>query len=112
MLNVGGGRPPGLGMRPGQAGARHHLARNDGDPSNADRATWGSVAMVSFARAAGQDVDLRLDPETVLCDLLADLMHWCDLQRPLGHVTEPVDFESALGRARRHYGVERANERD
>lgn len=73
---------------------------------------WGASAMVSFARNAGQGIDLRIDPETVLCDLLADLMHWCDLQKSVDHYMEPVDFESALGRARRHYGAERANERD
>ena len=96
----------------GQAGMRNHLARDDEDPMNTERAMRGSSAMVGFVRAAGQNVDLRIDPETVLCDLLADLMHWCDLQKTVDPFMEPVDFESALGRARRHYGGEHANERD
>jgi hypothetical protein len=67
--------------------------------------------MTSFARAAGQDADLQIDPETVLCDLLADLMHWCDLRKSFDQFVVPVDFERALERARRHYGVEHLDER-
>ena len=88
------------------------MTKNDGGPNNADRAMWGSTAMTSFARAVGQDLDLQVDPETVLCDLLTDLMHWCDLQKTLDHLAEPVDFESALGRARRHHGAEHLDDRD
>lgn len=65
--------------------------------------------MAAFARAAGQDADLRLDPETVLCDLLADLMHWCDTQT-IPNQLRAIDFQSALGRALRHHAAERVPE--
>jgi hypothetical protein len=87
------------------------LARNDGRPRNADRSLWGELAVVSFARATGLGGDLDLDPETVLCDLLADLMHWCDSLKAKGFRVEPVEFESALRRARAHYAQERVDER-
>jgi hypothetical protein len=63
--------------------------------------------MVTFADATGLGADLKADPETVLCDLLADLMHWCDVQKAYDGLVEPVDFESTLKRARVHYGQER-----
>ncbi len=78
-------------------------------PSNADRAAWGMLTMATFARAAGQKTDLGADPETVLADLLADLMHWCDAQRTNEGPRQPVDFELALKRAYLHYGEEYAS---
>jgi hypothetical protein len=77
------------------------LARNNAGPSNADRALWGEFAMVIFADATGLSADLQVDPETVLGDLLADLMHWCDVH------TRPVDFDLALRHARHNYSEER-----
>jgi hypothetical protein len=68
-------------------------------PSNADRAAWGASAITGFANVTGMDGDLRTDPETVLADLLTDLMHWCNESPPSSAVT----FESALSRARGHY---------
>ena len=82
-----------------------------GNPRNADRSLWGGFAVVSFASVTGLRGDIEVDPETVLTDLLADLMHWCDVQKASGCMPEPIDFESALERARDHYGEERAEER-
>ncbi len=62
--------------------------------------------MVSFAGATGLSGDLKTDPETVLGDLLADLMHWCDGQKASDCLVESIDFESALKRARDHYRAE------
>jgi hypothetical protein len=63
--------------------------------------------MVTFANVAGLSGDLKVDPETALGDLLADLMHWCDVHRTNNSVTGSVDFESALRRARDHHREER-----
>lgn len=79
-------------------------------PRNADRAEWGAAALARFANLMGLDEDLLTDPETVLADLLADLMHWCDAERDNHHREETIDFRSALWRARRHYRVEFDNE--
>jgi hypothetical protein len=40
------------------------------------------------------------DGEAALCDLLCDLMHWCD--------RNDLDFDDQLSRARRHYDAETA----
>jgi hypothetical protein len=82
------------------------------DPRNADRALWGALAVVSFAGVTGQSQDVQTDPETVLGDLLGDLMHWCDAQKTSGGLEESIDFESALERARNHYNEECADERE
>jgi hypothetical protein len=67
-------------------------------PTNISRSSWAGRAIDSFARLTGMTADLRAEPEVVLSDLLADLMHWCDFQR--------IDFESALGRARGNHNKE------
>lgn len=76
----------------------------DGQPEllNAERATFGELAMVSFASKTGQSGDVIEDPETVIGDLLADLMHFCD--------AKDVDFEEALRRGRNHHDEEIAEE--
>ena len=88
------------------------LTRNHEDLRNADRALWGAFAVVSFAGVTGQSQDVETDPETVLGDLLGDLMHWCDDQSASGGMGESIDFESALERARNHYNEEYADERE
>jgi len=88
------------------------LAKADADPRNADRALWGELAVVSFASVTGQRPDVYIDPETVLGDLLADLMHWCDIQKTSDSRIESIDFESALKRARNHYDEECVDERE
>jgi hypothetical protein len=52
--------------------------------------------------------DLNADPETVITDLLADLMHWCNARNIRPRVR--VAFDRALRRACAHYGKE-INER-
>jgi len=81
------------------------------EPCNADRALWGAFAVVNFAGVTGQSQDVQTDPETVLGDLLGDLMHWCDTQKTSGGLKESIDFEAALERARNHYKEECVDER-
>ena len=55
-------------------------------------------------RAKLADRALRLmdepyDPDSALCDLLTDLMHWAEAKK--------VDFDSALWSAERHFDCER-----
>ena len=82
------------------------LIETHADPNNADRALWGSLAVVAFASITGQSGDVEVDPETVLGDLLAGLMHWCDVQKTITSLEESISFESALERARNHYREE------
>ena len=91
--------------------ANLRLAKNSAAPRNTDRSLWGSLAVFSFASVTGLNGDVQTDPETVLADLLADLMHWCDVQKADKCLVESIDFESALRRARHHYSNERAEER-
>jgi hypothetical protein len=49
-------------------------------------------------------------PETVLSDLLADLMHWCDVRRSDLEPQEVIRFDSALERARDYYDEEVSDE--
>ena len=86
------------------------FGQNSEYPRNADRAQWAASALANFAAVTGLGEDLRADPETVLADLLADLMHWCDALGTNPHLEEAVDFQSALGRARGHYQEELATE--
>ena len=60
--------------------------------NNATRADRAFNLTLVYRQWIGADED---DPETVLADLLADLMHNAD--------TEGSDFEATLDRARRHY---------
>lgn len=92
--------------------ANRLLIKSHSDPCNADRALWGSLAVVTFASVTGQSGDVEVDPETVLGDLLAGLMHWCDVQKTNRGLEESIDFESALKRARNHYEEECADERE
>jgi hypothetical protein len=87
------------------------LAKNNADPGCADRSLWGAFAVLNFADVTGLGGDVKVDPETVLCDLLADLMHWCDVQKTNDCLIESIDFESALERARDHYSEECADKR-
>ena len=79
-------------------------------PCNADRSLWGGLSLLRLAEVSGLERDLEGDPQTVLADLLADLMHWCDMQQGEHCPGHGIDFESALQRARRHYTQERADE--
>jgi hypothetical protein len=64
------------------------------------------LAVLTFASVTGQSGDVEVDPETVLGDLLAGLMHWCDVQKTSASLVEPISFESALERAWNHYREE------
>ncbi len=88
----------------------HRLRETGADPSNDDRALFGALVVAYFAAATARVEDMHADPETMLSDLLADLMHWCDLQRAAGNAYEPIGFDSALERAREYYMEERGDE--
>jgi hypothetical protein len=88
----------------------HRLNKTGTDPSNADRALWGALVVAHFASATRRAEDAQTDPETVLSDLLADLMHWCDAQRSNGQLQESIGFDSALERASDYYKEERSDE--
>ena len=63
--------------------------------NNATRADRAFRLTLVYRQWIGADED---DPETVLADLLADLMHNAD--------TEGSDFDAVLDRARSHYAEE------
>ena len=63
--------------------------------NNTTRADRAFRLTLVYRQWIGADED---DPETVLADLLADLMHNAD--------TEGSDFDAALDRARSHYAEE------
>lgn len=56
-----------------------------GGPTNAQRAQWIETALHIFTLYTGQN--LELEPDDVVADFLADLMHWCDAHE--------IDFEAA-----------------
>lgn len=61
------------------------------EPENKDRAEWAGKAIAAFRRATGADEG------DAVCDLLANLGHWCDLKNGHG------DFDAQLRRAAFHY---------
>jgi hypothetical protein len=99
-------RPTALTIRNRITRANRILAKSNASPGNNDRALRGELAAISFASVTGLNSDIRVDPETVLTDLLADLMHWCDVEANRGSSLESLSFESALKRARGHYRSE------
>jgi hypothetical protein len=69
--------------------------------TNDDRASWAEAALIVFAQRTGlaqETLGDKEDPFLIVSDLLADLAHWCDLNR--------VDLPSALTHAARHYHAE------
>ncbi len=88
----------------------HRLNETGADPSNADRALWGALAVAHFAGATSRAEGMHTDSETVLSDLLADLMHWCDIQRSRYGRQDAIRFDSALERARDYYEEEVSDE--
>ena len=75
-----------------------------GEPTNADRAEWAEKAIKVFAVEVGEDSDLEADPETVLSDLIGDLMHYCDIRK--------VDWYEALRRGTNYHSEEVEEEED
>jgi len=62
--------------------------------TNEDRAQWAENVMETFADETGMDQET--EPETILADLLCDLMHYA------ATLSEGI-FEAALADARAHY---------
>ena len=69
----------------------------DPEEMNDDRAEWAQVALDAFAHVTGMDTAGE-DDETVLGDLLCDIMHWCD--------RNGVSFAVTMETARVHYDAE------
>lgn len=88
----------------------NRLSETGADPSNVDRALLGALTVAHFASVTSRVENMHTDPETVVSDLLADIMHWCDLQRPTGELQESIGFDSALQRARDYYMEECSGE--
>lgn len=63
------------------------MSQYDADPSNEQRSEWAQTALDAFARTTDMDTAGE-DDDTILGDLLTDLMHWCDYNN--------VDFEAKL----------------
>jgi hypothetical protein len=74
--------------------------------NNRIRAGWASAAVEAFAEQTHQDTsgDLENDKPTVVGDLLANLMHYCDVY--------DMSFEDALSTARMHYEAEQSGAED
>lgn len=64
----------------------------DPEEMNDERAQWADVAISAFQMMT------RTDIEDAICDLTADLMHWCD--------RHGFDFDHELERGRNHYHEE------
>lgn len=71
--------------------ARKRLPK-DPERMNNRRADWAETSINAFEN------ETLTDREDALCDLLADLMHWCD--------RNATDFAHELSRAAWHYDEE------
>jgi len=85
------------------------LARDPNSPTNETRADWGLEALQVFAARTGLTVE-EDGLETVLGDLLADLMHLCR-QADAKHDVPDQTFDEALRRAQNHFSAELMEER-
>ena len=75
----------------------------DPEGMNDDRAEWAQNALDAFASVTGMNTAGE-DAETIMTDLLADLMHWSD--------RNGVKFSDVLSRAQSHYSEETINQDD
>lgn len=66
------------------------------EPGNEERAGWALVAVKAFAKRTGLGTEDGMD--TMISDLLADLMHLADL--------EELDWEDLVRRGDGHYQAE------
>lgn len=75
------------------------------EPTNEDRAEWAMEALRTFAKRTGQDEsgDLKHEQESVLSDLLCDLMHLSD--------RDGLNFYLALQNGQGNYREEKAEEK-
>jgi hypothetical protein len=76
------------------AGLKSGRLPPDPEAMNDSRAGWAAAAIGVFRDETGADF------EDAVCDLLADLMHWCD--------RNGQSFAAELSRARSHYEAETA----
>ena len=88
----------------GQANRRSR--ETDSPPSNSDLALWGTLAVAQISSSAASGQGSATDVELVLSDLLADLMHWCDVRSTAQGRQQAISFESALEKARAYYREE------
>jgi hypothetical protein len=65
------------------------------ETTNNDRARWANAAMSAFANETGMTGE---DQETIMGDLLCNLMHLAD--------AESIDFDARLENGRLHYTAE------
>lgn len=72
-------------------------------PNNRNRAQWAETALRAFARQTGQLTggDWEYDRESVITDLIADLMHYCE--------AKGIDFDERLDSGRNHFHCEGGN---
>lgn len=73
----------------------------DPEDMNDARAEYANRAVTAFAHATNTDVGGEPN-ETILGDLLTNLMHWCDRQG--------IDFDAKLLGARVNYDAETSSE--
>jgi uncharacterized protein with von Willebrand factor type A (vWA) domain len=73
--------------------------------TNLQRAAWAEVALAAFASECGMEWEAD---QTRLCDLLADLMHYCAVHAK--REDSPMDFDRALASARMHFEAEQKEE--
>jgi hypothetical protein len=80
------------------------LLRMPPDPEgmNDDRASWANTALSAFGIETGM-INAGEDDQTIMGDLVADLMHFADRNN--------IDFEKVLRGARMHY-EEETSDRD
>jgi hypothetical protein len=83
------------------------LREKDSQPSSADLALWGALAIAQLNGSVASGEGSATDAELALSDLLVDLMHWCDLRSSVRRRQQTVSFESALENAKAHYQEER-----
>lgn len=71
------------------------------DPTNTDRAMWAQAAVTTFAEITRMD-SAGEDDETIMADLLADLMHLAE--------SKDIDWAATLERATGHYEYEKEHD--
>lgn len=69
----------------------------DPENMNDDRAEWAAAAIHAFGHTTRM-IQAGEDHDTIVCDLIADIMHWCDRNE--------VDFDDCLRIATNHYSAE------
>lgn len=67
-------------------------------PSNAERASRAEHLLIFYAYREGRSDELSSSEETVLTDLLADLMHYAHSMR--------MDFQNCIDVAQMHFDAE------